>query len=342
MGNTYYDIFQISPSSTAEEVKAAYRKLALKYHPDRNQDKEFGDGKMKEINFIYSILSDPEKRKWYNSTISFNDEDEEEQKYSYSYSYIFCNELNVVDSKGRNSKLKVGESIYYLVEIDKSIITWKYKRKEYFDLIIKNIFDPEQKEYFAKAMKFDFNKTPLCKARWGNSEMIIYREDFESYWISQESYSKIDRRKGFVSAIFILILLCLGAYYFYSKFSVSADRAEYLKSQAEANSIYLEENRKYYEKEYFATKTEANYILSDFYTICTKDSTKTKRVAEVSNIPDKLGLVKGEVPEGKKVVVLLFCPSLNGYKIKYKELIGWVAASTLDNPVCKKETNENE
>ena len=221
--DTYYDIFEISSSATQAEIKTAYRKLALKYHPDRNQDKELGDSKMKEINFIYSILSDPEKRKWYDSTTTFTAGYKEKQEYSYSHSFIFCDELEVLDSKGAKTKLKVGDNIFYLVEIDKSIITWKYKRKEYFNLIIKNIFDPEQKEFFAKAINFDFNKTPLCTAHWGSSEMIIYKEDFENYWISQESYLKADKRKGIVTGIFISLLFILGIYYFYSKFSFSAE-----------------------------------------------------------------------------------------------------------------------
>ena len=79
MNNTYYDIFQISISASQQENQAAYRKLAMEYHPDRNQNKELGEIKMKEINFIYSILSNPEKRKWYNSTISTHEEYKEEE-----------------------------------------------------------------------------------------------------------------------------------------------------------------------------------------------------------------------------------------------------------------------
>jgi len=341
--NNYYNIFEISPSATAEEIKAAYRKLALKYHPDRNQDKEFSDAKMKEINFIYSILSDPDKKKWYDSTISFDGTEQEEQEsYSYSYSFIFCDDLEVTDSKGLISKLKVGDNIYYLVEIDKSIITWKYKTKEYFNLIIKNIFDPTQKEYFARAAKFDFNKTPLFTAHWGNSEMIIYKEDFESYWISQATYSKMDKRKGIFTGTFIFIVFCLGIYYFYSKFSVSGEKAKFLKNKSEQNEKYLQEDKKYYKEEYFATESEINYILSDFYTPCTKDTTKTNKDVSVSNVPDKLGIEKGEIPDGKSVIVLLYCSAQNAYKVKLNDLIGWVPGSALANPKCKDETEDNE
>ncbi len=297
---------------------------------------------MKEINFIYSILSNPDKRKWYNSTISTQQEHQEEEQYSYSYSFIFCDELEVIDSAGKNTKLKVGDGIFYLVDIDKSIITWKYKSKEYFNLIVKNIFDPKQKEFFAKAVKFDFNKTPLCTAHWGNSEMIIYKEDFEGYWISQDSYAKIDNRKGIVTGVIILILFCFGAYYLYSKFSLSSERVEYLKTKEFENSQIVTDNKKYYAEEYFATELEVSYILSDFCTTCTKETAKTKRNVDVLNVPDKLGIVKGEIPEGTNVLVLLYCPTKNGYKIKYNDLLGWVPGSSLENPKCKDESTEDE
>ena len=341
MGNTYYDIFEISHTAGTEEIKLAYRKMAIKFHPDRNEDKEFSDSKMKEINFIYSILSNPDKKKWYDSTISF-DNSAFEEKQNYSYNQIFCDEIFITDSNGRNSKLKVGDTIYYHVEIDKSIITMKYKRKEYFHLIIKNIFDSKCKEDFAKVIKFDYNKTPLCTAHWGNSEMIIYKEDFESFWISQESYLILDKRKGFISAILILFLLILVGYYFYSKFKPSSEQQEILKSKYELNTKYLEKEKKYYKDEFFATDAEISYILSEYYTVCTKETTKIKRDAEILNIPDKLGLAIGEVSEGKKVTVLLYCSSLDEYKIKYENVTGWVGASILENPICKNENKENE
>ena len=65
-GKDYYKILEISKSASAQEVKKAYRKLALKYHPDRNKGEKTAEAKFKEISEAYAVLSDPEKKKQYD------------------------------------------------------------------------------------------------------------------------------------------------------------------------------------------------------------------------------------------------------------------------------------
>lgn len=65
-GKDYYKILGISKSASADEVKKAYRKLAMKYHPDRNKDDKAAEAKFKEISEAYAVLSDKEKRKQYD------------------------------------------------------------------------------------------------------------------------------------------------------------------------------------------------------------------------------------------------------------------------------------
>ena len=66
MSKDYYDILGVKKSATAEEIKKAYRKLAVKYHPDKNQGDKQAEEKFKEVSRAYEILSDPAKRKQYD------------------------------------------------------------------------------------------------------------------------------------------------------------------------------------------------------------------------------------------------------------------------------------
>ena len=62
----FYEVLGVSRSATPEEIKAAYRKLALKYHPDRNPDNKEAEEKFKEAAEAYEVLSDEKKRKAYD------------------------------------------------------------------------------------------------------------------------------------------------------------------------------------------------------------------------------------------------------------------------------------
>ncbi len=62
----YYELLGVKKNASEAEIKKAYRKLAMKYHPDRNKGDKAAEEKFKEINEAYAVLSDPEKRKQYN------------------------------------------------------------------------------------------------------------------------------------------------------------------------------------------------------------------------------------------------------------------------------------
>jgi curved DNA-binding protein len=66
MPKDYYQILGVQKSASPEEIKKAYRKLAMKYHPDRNQGNKEAETKFKEISEAYAVLSEPEKRKQYD------------------------------------------------------------------------------------------------------------------------------------------------------------------------------------------------------------------------------------------------------------------------------------
>ncbi len=62
----YYQALGISKSASQEEIKKAYRKLAMKYHPDHNPGDQTAETRFKEVSEAYAVLSDPEKRRQYD------------------------------------------------------------------------------------------------------------------------------------------------------------------------------------------------------------------------------------------------------------------------------------
>jgi curved DNA-binding protein len=62
----YYSILGLTKTASEDEIKKAFRKLAVKYHPDKNPGNKEAEEKFKELNEAYEVLSDPEKRKKYD------------------------------------------------------------------------------------------------------------------------------------------------------------------------------------------------------------------------------------------------------------------------------------
>ncbi len=78
MAQDYYKVLGVEKKAAADKIKSAYRKLAKKYHPDRNKDNKAAEEKFKTISEAYAVLSDPEKKKKYDMVGS----DKFHQQYS--------------------------------------------------------------------------------------------------------------------------------------------------------------------------------------------------------------------------------------------------------------------
>src|ERR1700750_1862981 len=62
----YYEVLSVSRDASDQELKTAYRKLAMQYHPDRNPGDASAEEKFKECSEAYGVLSDPQKRAAYD------------------------------------------------------------------------------------------------------------------------------------------------------------------------------------------------------------------------------------------------------------------------------------
>lgn len=92
--NDYYEILGVSKTASADEIKKAYRKLALKYHPDKNPGDTVAEEKFKQITAAYDVLGDEEKRRQYDAGAysmngSSTSSDNTYRQYTYTYNNPF-------------------------------------------------------------------------------------------------------------------------------------------------------------------------------------------------------------------------------------------------------------
>ena len=71
-GRDFYKLLGLEKTANQGQIKHAYRKLAMKYHPDKNPGDEEAADKFKELSTAYAVLSDPNKKRQYFSIVSLS------------------------------------------------------------------------------------------------------------------------------------------------------------------------------------------------------------------------------------------------------------------------------
>ena len=70
MAKTFYDIFEVDASATPDEIRAAYKRMVQRHHPDKHRGQASSEELLKALNYAYNILSDPRKRASYDAKLS--------------------------------------------------------------------------------------------------------------------------------------------------------------------------------------------------------------------------------------------------------------------------------
>lgn len=117
MSKDYHRILNVQKESTDEEIKKAYRKLALKYHPDRNPGNHEAEEMFKEINEAYEVLGDPEKRYRYERFGAVDNGSAFDFGFRRNFDDVF-NDLFSDFFGGQRQRTRKGEDLRYNLEIE--------------------------------------------------------------------------------------------------------------------------------------------------------------------------------------------------------------------------------
>lgn len=139
--SNYYDILGVPKTATADEIKKAYRTLAFKYHPDRNQGNAEAEEKFKQISAAYDVLGDETKRRNYDlgysteSSYSGNSQQSQRQ-YQYTYQNPFGDEnfwdwFQGAQQSQKNQQTQNSDYHYTQYNNRKD---YNYKRSDYWTL----------------------------------------------------------------------------------------------------------------------------------------------------------------------------------------------------------------
>ena len=127
----YYEVLGIAPSTSAEEIRRAYHKRAFQCHPDRNHKSKKAHEKMRELNEVYAILSDPIKRREYDLPRGYGSrvpkvKKGSKVKISVNYPSPYSGHIGVVDKEPVKDTFR----FWYMVRIESKGLTARFAEEE--------------------------------------------------------------------------------------------------------------------------------------------------------------------------------------------------------------------
>jgi|GEM_PF-1212400 len=169
----YYKILEVDKSATQKDVKKSFRKLAIKFHPDKNPGDESAATKMIEINEAYAVIGNDKLRKEYDNLLAGQNRNTNNGKYPYNSAY---------EDQRRADQRKSGSGFYdgYVFEGFEDFLnrSWESISGGFDDLfgvktssedLFSEIYLSQQEALHGCRKMFVFEKPILCTSCFGNS-----------------------------------------------------------------------------------------------------------------------------------------------------------------------------
>lgn len=204
-GKDYYSTLGVLYNASEDEIKHAYRKLAIKLHPDTGNTSD--DEAFIELHVAYATLIDPIRRRSYDETIAYkkgsnnstknanSDERTEhkhaEEKQPEDYeSAVFVDGIQSKDSRGAISYIRPGDFVYYPISSQKKVFFFSYKGTDYYRIKVHKVYSKKHNS---------FRKVPLLIVKFSETEQVVLRDYFSKYWLSQKGFEEYERHQAIVT-----------------------------------------------------------------------------------------------------------------------------------------------
>jgi curved DNA-binding protein CbpA len=203
--SNYYEILEVEKNATIEDIKKNYKKLAFKWHPDKNQDnKAEAEKNFKDISKAYQILSDPNKRKIYDltgtdeslQTTSFKNEQELFQEFFSNLKDQLFNNIPEDFMMGKFDDILGGPEVKFTIHTFANIPSFEmFQDMPFFDMVdqTKNIFQ-NMKETVKEKKKIyeDKNLSKITEEEKGNYISEIERLNKKLKHIENKKEENLD------------------------------------------------------------------------------------------------------------------------------------------------------
>lgn len=203
--SNYYEILEIDKNATIDDIKKNYKKLAFKWHPDKNQDnKAEAEKKFKDISKAYQILSEPDKRKIYDltgsddslQTTSFKNEQELFQEFFSNLKDQLFNNIPEDFMMGKFDDILGGPEVKFTIHTFANIPSFEmFQDMPFFDMVdqTKNIFQ-NMKETVKEKKKIyeDKNLSKISEEEKGNYISEIERLNKKLKHIENKKEENLD------------------------------------------------------------------------------------------------------------------------------------------------------